>query len=98
MILGAVILMMVTEYRLAFTAIGSTLLGFVLMMLIVKTSQKYFNATRSISGDQRARRGDLCGHNIVKAYNAEKGAKKRFDEINGKLFDSNWKSSSCRDS
>jgi ATP-binding cassette subfamily B protein len=93
MIFGAVILMMVTEYRLAFTAIGSTLLGFVLMMLIVKTSQKYFKRNQKHLGEINGHVEEIyAGHNIVKAYNAEKGAKKRFDEINGKLFDSNWKS------
>ena len=93
MILGAVIMMMVTEYRMAFTAIGATILGFVLMMSIVKTSQKYFLRNQVHLGEINGHVEEIyAGHNIVKAYNAEKGAKKRFNEINTKLFESNWKS------
>ena len=93
MILGAVIMMLVTEYRMAFTAIGSTILGFVLMMIIVKTSQKYFIRNQVHLGEINGHVEEIyAGHNIVKAYNAEKGAKKRFSEINDKLFESNWKS------
>ncbi len=93
MILGAVVMMMVTEYRLAFTAIGSTLLGFVLMTFIIKASQKYFLRNQVHLGEINGHVEEIyAGHNIVKAYNAEKGAKKYFNEINGKLFESNWKS------
>ncbi len=93
MILGAVIMMMITEYRMAFTAIGTTLLGFVLMMFIVKASQKYFLRNQVHLGEINGHVEEVyAGHNIVKAYNAEKGAKVRFDEINSNLYESNWKS------
>jgi ATP-binding cassette subfamily B protein len=32
------------------------------------------------------------GHNVVKVYNGGKNAKKTFDDINGTLYDSGWKS------
>ena len=93
MILGAVIMMMITEYRMAFTAIGSTLIGFIVITFIIKTSQKYFLRNQVHLGEINGHVEEIyAGHNIVKAYNAEKGSKKTFDEINGKLFESNWKS------
>ena len=93
MILGAVIMMMITEYRMAFTAIGSTLIGFIVITFIIKTSQKYFLRNQVHLGEINGHVEEIyAGHNIVKAYNAEKGSKKTFDEINAKLFESNWKS------
>ena len=63
------------------------------MMFIVKASQKYFLRNQVHLGEINGHVEEIyAGHNIVKVYNAEKGAKERFDEINGKLYESNWKS------
>jgi len=91
--LGSLIMMIVTNGTLAATAVFSTFFGFILMMVIIRRSQKFF------MGQQREL-GRINGHieeiysglNIVRAYNGEKGSQDRFDEINDKLYDSAWKS------
>jgi ATP-binding cassette subfamily B multidrug efflux pump len=93
MILGAIVMMLITDWRMALTAIGSTIIGFFVMSLILKTSQKFFKRNQKHLGDINGHIEEIyAGHNIVKAFNGEKEARKRFDEINEKLYESNWKS------
>jgi ATP-binding cassette subfamily B multidrug efflux pump len=93
MILGAIVMMLITDWRMALTAIGSTLIGFVIMSMILKTSQKFFKRNQKHLGDINGHIEEIyAGHNIVKAFNGEKEARRRFDEINDKLYESNWKS------
>jgi ATP-binding cassette subfamily B multidrug efflux pump len=93
MFLGAIVMMMTTNVLMALTAIGSTLIGFVVMSVILKMSQKYFKRNQRFLGEINGHVEEIyAGHNIVKAYNGEKEAKRKFDEINTKLYDSNWKS------
>ncbi|UOO38528.1 ABC transporter ATP-binding protein [Oscillospiraceae bacterium CM] len=93
LILGAIVLMLATNVLMALTAIGATLIGFVAMSLILKSSQKYFSRNQKHLGDINGHIEEIyAGHNIVKAFNGEKEAQRKFDEINGKLYASNWKS------
>lgn len=46
---GCLIMMFVTEWRLALAALGITLIGLVLVVLIMSRSQKYFTARRRAS-------------------------------------------------
>jgi ATP-binding cassette subfamily B protein len=63
------------------------------MALIMKKSQKHFKAQQQSLGDINGHIEEIySGHNVVKAYNGGKGAKKAFEKINGSLYDSGWKS------
>ena len=93
MLVGSVIMMFVTNWIMAFTAIGSSLIGFVFMFLIMGKSQKYFARQQQYLGDINGHiEESYAGHNVVKAYNAEGNVKKTFNEINYKLYTSAWKS------
>ncbi|MEL4105598.1 ABC transporter ATP-binding protein [Oscillospiraceae bacterium WX1] len=93
LILGAIVMMLATNVLMALTAIGATLIGFVAMSLILKSSQKYFSRNQKHLGEINGHIEEIyAGHNIVKAFNGEKEARRKFDEINGKLYASNWKS------
>lgn len=93
MFLGSIVMMLATNVIMALTAIGSTLIGFVIMSVILKMSQKYFRRNQSILGAINGHVEEIyAGHNIVKAFNGEKEACRQFDEINGKMYDSNWRS------
>ena len=46
MLIGVLIMMFVTDWVLAFTVIGATLFGFVLAMIFMASSQKYFKNKR----------------------------------------------------
>ena len=91
--LGSIIMMFYTNWIMALTAIGSSVIGFIFMFLILGKSQKYFVA-------RQEELGKLNGHieevysalNIVKVYNGQKSANSKFAELNKKVYDANRKS------
>jgi len=93
MFLGATFMMFYTNWIMALTAIGSSLIGFVLMTLIMSKSQKHFAAQQQGLGDINGHIEEIySGHNVVKVYNGGREAKKTFERINGSLSTSGWKS------
>lgn len=93
MLLGSVIMMFITNWIMAFTAIAASLIGFVVMFLIMGKSQKYFARQQRYLGEINGHiEESYSGHNVVKAYNAEDAVKSVFDNINYKLYQSAWKS------
>ncbi|MDO4283240.1 MAG: ABC transporter ATP-binding protein [Clostridia bacterium] len=91
--IGTIIMMFVTNWIMALTAILSSLIGFVGMLLILKNSQKYFTARQVELGNLNGHIEEIySGLNVVKAYNGKKEADKKFDELNKRVFDSNRKS------
>lgn len=90
---GVTIIMFATSGRLALTAIGSSILGFVLMFFIVSRSRKYFRQQQQNLGNMNGHVEEMySGHNIVRAYGATAQSKKEFDRINDNLYNSAWKS------
>lgn len=90
---GVTIIMFATSGRLALTAIGSSILGFVLMFFIVARSRKYFRQQQQNLGDMNGHVEEMySGHNIVRAYGAIGQSKAEFDRINDNLYNSAWKS------
>ena len=90
---GALIMMFVTDFTMAITAILSSLIGFAFMMVILKRSQKYFNEQQKQLGNLNGHIEEIYGgHNIVKVYNAMDEATDEFDKINERLYQSNRKS------
>lgn len=90
---GVVIIMFATSGRLALTAIGSTILGFVLMFFIIAHSRKYFRQQQKNLGDMNGHVEEMySGHDTVRAYGAIEQSKKEFDRINNNLYSSAWKS------
>ena len=93
MFVGSLFMMFWTNWLMALTAIGASLLGFVFMIIIMKRSQKFFVAQQADLGAVNGHVEETyAGHNIVKLYNSSEDFKKRFNEINGRLYDSGWKS------
>lgn len=86
---GSVAMMFYTDPTLAAISIVPTGVGFVLMFVLIKKSQKYY---RRQQGDLGAMNGLVeevyYGHDIVRAYNGEAGSKKRFTAINDSLYTS----------
>ena len=93
MLVGSVVMMFVTNWIMAFTAIAASLIGFVFMFLIMGKSQKYFARQQQYLGEINGHiEESYAGHNVVKAYNAEGNVKQTFNDINYKLYTSAWKS------
>lgn len=93
MFLGSLFMMFITNVPMTLAAIASTLIGFGLMIVIVRHSQQYFGAQQKALGAVNGHVEEIySGHNVVKAYNAEREAKETFDQINDDLYQSAWKS------
>ena len=91
--LGSIIMMFITNWIMAITAIVASTIGFGLMGLILGKSQKYFTQRQVELGNLNGYIEEIySGHNVVKAYNGSKQAKKEFEALNDKLFDCNRKS------
>lgn len=91
--IGAIIMMFVTNVTMAITAILASLIGFIIMSLILKNSQKYFNEQQKQLGSLNGHIEEVySGHNIVKVYNAMNEEEQEFDKINEELYKSNRKS------
>ena len=90
---GSLIMMFITNYIMALTAIIASMFGFVLMFLILGKSQKYFNQRQAELGNMNGYIEEIySGHNIVKTYNGTDKAIKDFDELNERLYYCNRKS------
>ena len=89
---GSLIMMIKTDVVMTIAGVLSTLLGFVLMMVIMKHSQKYFTKQQMNLGAINGHIEEIySGHTVVKAYNGEDKAKKQFDELNEALSNSGFK-------
>ena len=92
MLIGSVVMMFVTNWVMALTAIVASLVGFVFMFLIMGKSQKYFVRQQRFLGEIDGHIEEVyAGHNVVKAYNAERAVGRQFADINYKLYTSAWK-------
>ena len=91
--LGSIVMMFVTNWVMALTAILSSIIGFILSFILLKKSQKYFVRRQKELGELNGHIEEIySGHNVVKAYNGEESALKEFDRINNNLYDCNRKS------
>lgn len=90
---GALVMMFYNNVIMTLCAIGTSLLGMVLMMVIMKASQKYFVRQQVALGDVNGHVEEMyAGHLIVKAYNGEADSIERFEKYNADLYESGWKS------
>lgn len=92
--LGSLLMMFITNAVMAITAVACSILGFVLMMTIMRHSQKHFARQQRHLGAINGHVEEIySGHIVIKAYNAEKVSKEEFDRINRHLRDSSFKAS-----
>lgn len=93
LMVGSLVMMLRHSFLMTGAAILATLLGFVLMLLIMSRSQKYFLRQQRDLGRINGHIEEIyAGHTVVKAYNGEDAALKAFNEMNESLRDSGFKS------
>ena len=91
--LGSMFMMFKTNWIMAVTAIVSSLFGFVFMSLVLSKSQKYFTQRQKELGKLNGHIEEIyTNHNVVKAYNGENAASKKFDKLNDNVYECNRKS------
>ncbi|MDR0334660.1 MAG: ATP-binding cassette domain-containing protein, partial [Methanomassiliicoccaceae archaeon] len=93
MFVGCIVAMFITNAVMAVTAVLTSMAGFLMMVIIIKRSQKYFVAQQKDLGVINGHVEETyTGHSTVKVYNASEEFKKDFESINGRLYNSAWKS------
>lgn len=93
MFLGSLIMMLSINAIMTVAAVLSAVLGFLLMQVIMRRSQKYFTRQQQDLGAVNGHIEETyAGHAVVKAYNGEGAARAALAAINDRLYDSAWKS------
>ena len=90
---GCLIMMYVTEWRLALISLGVTLLGLFAVLFIMSRSQRYFRERQQSLGDLNGYVEEMySGHEVVRISRAGNHVKQRFDRLNDAVYNANWKS------
>lgn len=86
MLVGCLIMMFTTQWIMAFSIIGATLFGFLVIMVVMAKSQKFFTARQESLAEVNGHVEEFfAGQHIVRAYNAEGNAREEFREKNERL-------------
>lgn len=92
LLLGSLIMMLKTNVIMTVAAILATMIGFGLMIIIMKNSQKYFKSQQDYLGKINGHIEEVySGHTVIKAYNAEKQMDSKFRELNSSLKNSTFR-------
>ena len=90
---GCLVMMFVTEWRMALAAVAVTVLGFVLMAAVMLRSQKYFTARQvNLSTLNGYIEEMYSGHDVVRLSRANNQIKETFGGMNAVLYDAEWRS------
>ncbi|MGG0730842.1 ABC transporter ATP-binding protein [Bacillus paramycoides] len=92
-IIGVLIMMLSISWQMTLVALLILPVSMILIMGVVKRSQKYFKSQQEYLGHVNGQVEEIySGHNIVKAFNKEEEEVKKFEEVNDTLYHSAWKS------
>lgn len=90
-VIGVLILMLTISPILTLISLIVIPLSGVLMMMVVKRSQKYFIGQQKTLGELNGHIEEMyTGHYVIKAFGHEKKAIEEFDEINERLYGVGW--------
>lgn len=92
LLVGTIIMMFNSEWRLSLTVIFSSLAGFALVAVILATSQKHFVAQQVKLGAISSYSEEIySGHSVITTYNAQNEVQENFEKLNMDLHGSVWK-------
>ena len=92
-IIGVVVMMLTINPLMTGITVLIMPVSLVLIMIVVKISQKHFRAQQATLGQINGQIEEtFSGHVVVKAFGREKATEGQFNEINEKLYNSAWKS------
>lgn len=92
-LIGCIIMMFITNWTMAITAILSTLMGVALMGVIMIKSQKYFKLRQAYLGEINGYIEEMYqGHDVIRVNHAENQVKTKFEGFNSKVKDTDFKS------
>ncbi len=92
-IVGAFFMMLYTNIELAMVSAVPALIGFVVIYMLIKVSQKYFRIQQEKLGSMNSIVDEnYRGHEIVRLYGGETSAWERFNKVNDNLYVSSLRS------
>lgn len=92
-VIGVLVMMLTISWIMTLVAVGILPLSFMLIMFIVKKSQKYFKEQQDYLGHLNGHVEEMYGgHIVMKTFNGEKKSIEEFDKSNNKLYTVAWKS------
>ena len=92
-IIGVIIMMLTINVWMTLITLLILPLSMVLVGFVIKRSQPYYVKQQEYLGQANGQVEEMYGgHVVVKAFNHEEESQKQFDEINGNLHNSAWKS------
>jgi ATP-binding cassette subfamily B protein len=92
-VIGVLVMMFTISWLMTLVAIVMLPLSFGIIALIVGKSQVFFKRQQDYLGHINGHVEEMYGgHVVMKAFNGEAKSVEQFDELNGTLFDSAWKS------
>ncbi|RDB61263.1 multidrug ABC transporter ATP-binding protein [Gordonibacter sp. 28C] len=92
-IIGVLVMMLSINPLMTLVTVVILPISIVLILVVVKRSQKFFMAQQNTLGEINGIVEEtFSGHAIVKAFNREDGTVDNFNETNGRLYNSAWKS------
>ena len=90
---GCLIMMFVTEWRLALISLFITFLGLFLIVFIMSKSQKFFLDRQESLGKLNGYVEEMySGHEVVRISRGAENVKKHFTGLNEAVYNANWKS------
>ena len=90
---GCLIMMFVTEWRLAFISLFITFFGLFLIVFIMSKSQKFFLDRQESLGKLNGYVEEMySGHEVVRISRGADNVKKHFAGLNEAVYNANWKS------
>ena len=92
-IIGFLVMMLSISWKMTLMALIVIPLSLILVMVVVKKSQRYFKAQQKSLGLVYGFFEEMySAHTIVKAFNGEEDSLRTFKEYNDQLYTSAWKS------
>ena len=93
LLIAVLFMMFYNNVILSFVTIGSVLIGFVFVALIMGKSQRFFRAQQENLASVNGYVEEMySGHNVIVSYNATDESKVAFQTLNTNLYNSMWKS------
>jgi ATP-binding cassette subfamily B protein len=92
-VVGVVIMMFTINWIMTLVALLMVPISMAFVTFVIKNSQKFFMQQQVFLGHLNGHVEEMYGgHVVVKAFNGEDKSVAKFDEFNGPLYDSAWKS------
>ncbi|MDD3184864.1 MAG: ABC transporter ATP-binding protein [Anaerostipes sp.] len=92
-IVGVFVMMIRISVPMTLAVLVTLPISFLIIGGIMKKSQPYFQAQQRLLGELNGQVEEIYGgHNIVKVFNKEKSVVEDFEQTNGELYHSAWKS------